>query len=122
MKTMPRGDLSSPGRRPSLSRILVGGTLAGSATLAVVLSANSVGASLKHQSAAKLLRSAYSQTIDAKTAKVTLTESITRSNALPLQVTISGSGSVDFGSSNCTLTFSSPQTAGDYSALFVSPN
>ena len=96
--------------------------MAGSATLAVVLSANSVGASLKHQSAAKILRAAYSQTIDAKTAKVTLTESITQSNALPLQVTISGAGSVDFDTSNCTLTFSSPQTAGDYSVLFVSPN
>jgi hypothetical protein len=122
MKTMPRGDLSSPGRRPSPSRILLGATLAGSATLAVLLSANPVGASLKHQSAAKLLRAAYSQTIDAKTAKVTLTESITQSNALPLQVTISGQGSLDFNSGDTTLTFTSPQTAGDYSALFVSPN
>jgi hypothetical protein len=122
MKTMPRGDLSSPGRRPSPSRILLGATLAGSATLAVLLSANPVGASLKHQSAAKLLRAAYSQTIDAKTAKVTLSESITQSNALPLHVTISGAGSVDFDTSNCTLTFSSPHTAGDYSVLFVSPN
>jgi hypothetical protein len=119
---MPRGDLSSPGRRPSLSRILLGGTLAGSATLAVVLSANPVGASLKHQSAAKLLRAAYSQTIDAKTAKVTLTESIAQSNALPLQVTISGQGSLDFNSGDTTLTFTSPQTAGNFSALFVSPN
>ena len=122
MKTMPRGDLSSPGRRPSLSRILLGATLAGSATLAVVLSANPVGASLKHQSAAKLLRAAYSQTIDAKTAKVTLTESIAQSNALPLQVTISGQGSLDFNSGDTTLTFTSPQTAGNFSALFVSPN
>jgi hypothetical protein len=122
MKMMPRGDLSSPGRRPSLSRILLGGTLAGSATLAVVLSANPVGASLKHQSAAKLLRAAYSQTIDAKTAKVTLTESIAQSNALPLQVTISGQGSLDFNSGDTTLTFTSPQTAGNFSALFVSPN
>jgi hypothetical protein len=122
MKMMSRGDFTSPIRRPPLWRILFRGTLAGSATLAVVLSANSVGASLKHQSAAKILRAAYTQTTDAKTAKVTLTESITRSNALPLQATISGSGSVDFGSSNCTLTFSSAQTAGDYSVLFVSPN
>jgi hypothetical protein len=122
MKTMPRGDLSNPSRRPPLWRILLGGTLAGSATLAVVLSANSAGASLRHESAAKLLRAAYSQTIDAKTAKVTLSESITQSNALPLQVTISGAGSVDFDTSNCTLTFSSPQAAGNFSALFVSPN
>jgi hypothetical protein len=122
MKTMPRGELSSPVRRPLPSRILLGGTLAGSATLAIVLSANPVGASLKHQSAAKLLRAAYSQTIDAKTAKVTLTESIARSNALPLQVTISGQGSLDFNSGDTTLTLTSPQAAGAYSALFVSPN
>ena len=108
--------------KATLGRALLGGSLVGSATLAVAFSGGSVGASLKHQSVSKLLRAAYSQTIDAKTAKVTLTESITQSNSLPLQVTISGAGSVDFDSSNCTLMFSSPQTAGTYSALFVSPN
>jgi hypothetical protein len=120
MKTMPRGESSSPGRRPQLWRTVLGGTLAGSATLAVVLSASSVGASFRHQSAAKLLRAAYSQTIDARTAKVTLSESVTQST-LPLQVTISGTGAVDFDNKNCTLTFSSPQ-AGNFSALFVTPN
>ncbi len=83
-------------------------------------SGGSAGAALKHQSTAKLLRAAYSQTVDAKTAKVTLTESVTASNSLPLQVTISGQGSVDFNSGNGTLTLSSPQ-AGSFSARFISP-
>jgi hypothetical protein len=86
----------------------------------MAFSGGSVGAALKHQSATKLIRAAYSQTVDAKTAKVTITESVTQSNSLPLQVTISGQGSIDFNTGNGSLTLSSPQ-AGSFSARFISP-
>jgi hypothetical protein len=119
---MPHGASTHLRWVPRLGRALLGGSLVGSATLAMAFSGGSVGAALKHQSATKLIRAAYSQTVAAKTAKVTLTESITQSNSLPLQVTISGQGSLDFSSSDMTLTFSSPQTPGNYSVLFVSPN
>ena len=58
-------------RVPRLGRALFGGSLGGSATLAMAFSGGSVGAALKHQSTTKLVRAAYSKTVDAKTAKVT---------------------------------------------------
>jgi hypothetical protein len=119
---IPHGASALLRRVPRLGRALLGGSLVGSATLVLAFSGGSVGAALKHQSVTKLIRAAYSQTVAARTAKVTLTESITQSNSLPLQVTISGQGSLDFSSSDMALTFSSPQTAGNYSALFVTPN
>lgn len=119
VSSMSRGDLRQPGGS-LLQPTMLGGALAGSVVLVLACSCGFVGASLKHQSTSKLLRAAYSQTVDAKTAKVALTESVTHTSALPLQVTISGQGSVDFGTGNGALTFSSPQ-GGDFSALFVSP-
>jgi hypothetical protein len=86
----------------------------------MVFSGAPVGAALKHQSATKLVRAAYTQTIDAKTAKVALTETIDQ-NTLPLQTTIVGQGSVEFGTGNGALTFSSSRT-GSFSDRFISPN
>jgi hypothetical protein len=108
-------------RVPRLGRALFGGSLVGSATLAMAFSGGSVGAALKHQSTTKLVRAAYSQTVDAKTAKMTLTESVTQSNSLPLQVTISGQGSVDFNTGNGALSFLSSAT-GSFSDRFISPD
>jgi hypothetical protein len=108
-------------RGPGIGRALLGGSLVGSTTIALALSSGSVGATLKHQSVTKLLRAAYVRTVAAKTARVTLTETVVQ-NSLPVQTTISGQGSLDFNSGDTTLTFSSPQTAGTYSALFISPN
>jgi hypothetical protein len=119
MKMMPRGDSPESGRRLLLQRGLLGATIVGSTALAAFLTPNLAGASLKHQSTARLLRAAYTQTTDAKTAKVALSESVTQST-LPLQVSISGSGTVDFGTHNCDLNFSSPQT-GSFDTRFVSP-
>jgi hypothetical protein len=118
--TMPRGDPTYKHQRSLFRRVLLGGSLVGSATLAMAFTAGSAGAALKHQSTAKLVRAAYSQTVDARTAKVTLTETVTQSNSLPLQVTISGQGSLDFKSGNGVLNFSSP-TAGSFSARLISP-
>ena len=117
---MPRGASTYLRRVPRLGCALLGGSLVGSATLAMAFSGGSAGAALKHQSTAKLLRAAYSQTVDAKTAKVTITETVTQSNSLPLQGTISGQGSLDFSSGNGALTFSSP-TGGSFSARLISP-
>jgi hypothetical protein len=107
-------------RRRWLGRALLGGSLAGWTTIAFAFSGAPAGAALKHQSVTKLVRAAYTQTIDAKTAKVTLTQTVTQ-NTLPLQTTISGQGSVDFGTGNGGLTFSSSQT-GSFSDRFISPN
>ena len=80
----------------------------------------SAGAALRHQSTTKLVRAAYTQTIDAKTAKMTLTETVDQ-NSLPLQVSISGQGSVDFNSGNGALSFSSSAT-GSFADRFISPD
>jgi hypothetical protein len=118
--TMPHGVSKCLHRHQWLAVALLGGSLIGSATLGVTFSAGSAGAALKHQSAAKLLRAAYSETVDAKTAKVALTETVNKSNSLPLQVTISGQGALDFESGNGTLSFSSP-SGGSYSTRIISP-
>jgi hypothetical protein len=117
---MPHGVSTYLHRRQRLGRALLGGSLVGSATLAMAFSGGSAGAALRHQSTAKLLRAAYSQTVDAKTAKVTITESVTQSNSLPLRSSVSGQGSLDFNSGNGALTFSSP-TGGSVSARLISP-
>ncbi len=101
--------------------MLLGGSLAGSSIIALALSAGSAGAAVQHQSATKLVRAAYTQTIDAKTAKVTLNETVVQSNALPPQITISGQGSVDFSTGNGALTFSSSAT-GSFSDRFIKPD
>jgi hypothetical protein len=118
---MPHGPSTHSRRAPGLGRVLLGGSLVGSTTIALVFSGGSVGATLKHQSATKLLGAAYVRTVAAKSARVTLTETVVQ-NSLPVQTTISGQGSLDFNSGDTILTFSSPQTAGTYSVLFVNPN
>jgi hypothetical protein len=118
--TMPHNAPAYLRRHQWLTGALLGGSLIGSATLGMTFSAGSAGAALKHQSASKLLRAAYSETVDAKTAKVALTETVNQSNSLPLQVTISGQGSLDFKSGNGTLSFSSP-SGGSYSTRIISP-
>jgi hypothetical protein len=107
-------------RSPWLGRALLGGSVAGWATIALAFSGVPAGAALKHQSATKLVRAAYTQTVDAKTAKLALTEAITQ-NTLPLQTTISGQGSVDFSTGNGALSFTSSRT-GSFSDRFISPN
>lgn len=118
--TMPHGVSTDLPRRQWLARALLGGSLAGLTAIVMASSWAPAGAALKHQSAAKLVRAAYTETIGAKTAKVTLTQTINQS-VLPLQTTISGQGSVEFGTGNGALSFSSSQT-GNFSDRFISPN
>jgi hypothetical protein len=118
--TMPHGVSTHLRRQQWLARALLGGSLAGSATLAMAVSGAPAGAALRHQSTTKLVRAAYSQTVDAKTAKMTLTETVDQ-NSLPLHVTISGQGSVDFTTGNGALSFSSSAT-GSFADRFISPN
>jgi hypothetical protein len=119
--TTERGRVTHWRWRSRRSRVVLGGSLLiASAALAPTWVAGSVGASLKHQSATKLLHAAYDQTIDAKTAKVSISETVVRSNSLPLQITITGQGSVDFTSDNGELVLSSPQ-AGDFDVRVISP-
>ena len=105
--------------RVQVRRALLSGSLLGSVTLPLACSASPVGAAVRHQSTTKLLRAAYDQTVAAKTAKVTIAETVAKSS-LPLQTTISGEGAVDFTSGNGEVAFTSPQ-AGNFSTRIVSP-
>jgi hypothetical protein len=89
-------------------------------TLGLVLPVGQAGASLRHQSIAKLVHAAYDQTIGAKSARVTISETVVQTSSLPIQTTISGQGSIDFTSHNGELDLTSPQ-AGDFSVRVVSP-
>jgi hypothetical protein len=111
-------------RQRFLRRTVLGGSLVGAATLVVATGGGVAGASLKNQSAEapRLVLAAYAHTVGAKTAKVTLSESVTATptNAAPKQINITGQGSVDFKTHDAALTFSS--STGTFSDRFVTPN
>jgi len=113
----------SPLMRP-LRNFVRGGSLVSAATLLMACWGGVAGAAVKNQSAEapRLVLAAYSHTIGAKTAKVSLTEGVTETttSAPSKQINISGRGSVDFKTHDSTLTFSS--SAGTVSDRFVTPN
>jgi hypothetical protein len=94
----------------------------GAAVLLAGCGSSSTSAAKPSTSSPKVLLSAYTRTIGGKTARMTLTETVTQTtaNAPGERVTVSGQGSVDFATGNGGLNFTSSAT-GTYSDRFVSP-
>jgi hypothetical protein len=128
---MGKPPTSLPTRGERSLRRLVGRTRAWAASAVVVGVAVSLAACGSSGSASpkapttsspRLVLTAYAQTISGKTAKMALSERVSQStaNSQPKQVTISGTGSIDFTTGNGGLAFTSSAT-GAYADRFISP-
>jgi hypothetical protein len=118
-------DTALRGEGPTERRICFVG-LSGLILAVTVLIASASSASTlanRHKvSPSKTVLSAYRQTIGGKSAKISLSESIaaTASGTATKQVSVSGTGSVDFANHNGSLTLSSP-TTGTFTVRLISP-
>ena len=110
--------------RKTVRHAALAGSLVGTPALLMTVSDGMAGGSIKGQSieASKLVLASYSHTVGAKTAKVSLSESVTAAAAggPAKQVSITGQGTLDFKTHDAELTVSS--SMGTISDRFVSPN